>query len=136
MPNPTEPREAENISVAQARAEGKIDVVLESVKNVIEKVTDLRGEVTEHRVAIGKLESKTQQLESDMIGAEEARALAAVAVKDADAARVAAAKAQVDNSDRKWSPLMRFAVVFGSLVTGMAAIIGIILALKSGSPGL
>jgi len=122
VPNPTQPREAESISVAQARAEGKIDVVLESVKNVIEKVTDLRGEVTEHRVAIGKLESKTQQLESDMQGAEEARALAATAVKDADAARVAQAKALVDNSTQRWTPLMRLYASLGALAAGATTV--------------
>jgi len=129
MPNPTEPREAEIHAVTLARMEGKLD-------GVAEKVSDLRAEVTTHRGQISVLQSTTQQLASDARGAEETRLATALAVKTADEARVAAAKAQVDNSDRKWSPLMRFAVVFGSLVTGMAAIIGIILALKSGTPRL
>ena len=103
-----EPREAEAMAVTLTRMEGKLD-------NVVEKVSDLRAEVTLHRIEIGKLQSTTQQLESDMKGAEEARTLAAAAVKAADEARVAAAKAQVDNSTQRWTPAMRFYATLGAL---------------------
>jgi len=103
-----EPREAEAMAITLTRMEGKLD-------NVMEKVGDLRAEVTLHRVEISKLQSTTQQLESDMKGAEEARTLAAAAVKAADEARVAAAKAQVDNSTQRWSPAMRLYATLGAL---------------------
>ena len=103
-----EPREAEAMAVTLTRMEGKLD-------NVVEKVSDLRAEVTLHRIEIGKLQSTTQKLESDMKGAEEARTLAAAAVKDADAARVAQAKALVDNSTQRWTPWERFGGAIGTL---------------------
>ena len=104
MPS-AEPREAEPLAVTLTRMEGKLD-------NVVEKVGDLRVEVTAHRGEIRALQSVTQQLESDMKGAEEARTLAAAAVKAADEARVATAKAVVDNSTQRWTPFQRtFAVV-------------------------
>jgi len=108
MASAIEPREAEAMAITLTRMEGKLD-------NVMEKVGDLRAEVTLHRVEISKLQSTTQQLESDMKGAEEARTLAAAAVKAADEARVAAAKAQVDNSTQRWSPAMRLYATLGAL---------------------
>jgi chromosome segregation ATPase len=101
MASTIEPREAEAMAITLTRMEGKLD-------SVVEKVSDLRAEVTQHRGEIRALQSVTQQLESDMKGAEEARALAAGAVKDADAARVAQAKALVDNSTQRWTPVQRF----------------------------
>ena len=101
------------MSVTLTRMEGKLD-------NVMEKVGDLRTEVTQHRVDIASLKSTTQQLQSDMKGAEEARALAATAVKDADAVRVAQAKALVDNSTQKWTPFQRLLFAAGSI----AAVVG------------
>jgi len=107
MPQPIEPREAESMAITLTRMEGKLD-------GVVEKVSDLRAEVTQHRGDIHQLQSKTQQLESDMQGAEEARTLAAAAVKAADEARVAAAKAQVDNSTQQWSPYMKLYATLGA----------------------
>ena len=124
MTDSTEPRQVEQTPVTLARMEGKLD-------NVIERVSDLRVEVTQHRVEISKLQSTTQQLESDMKGAEEARTLAAAAVKAADEARVAAAKAQVDNSTQQWTPAMRAAVIFGTLFTGVGVLVAAIVAMRT-----
>jgi hypothetical protein len=110
-----EPRAAEGTPVTLARMEGKLD-------NVIERVSDLRLEVTAHRVLISSLQSTTQQLASDARGAEEARTLAAAAVKSADEARVAAAKAQVDQSTQSWTPLTRLYTTIGA-IAAMAATI-------------
>jgi len=115
MPNPVEPREVEAPPVTLARMEGKLD-------NVVEKVGDLRAEVTLHRGEIRSLQSTTQQIESDMKGAEEARKLAAAAVKAADEARVAAAKAQVDNSTQRWTPAMRLYATLGALASVAATL--------------
>jgi len=115
MPNPTEPREAESMAITLTRMEGKLD-------GVVEKVSDLRAEVTMHRGEIRSLQSTTQQLESDMKGAEEARGLAALAVKNADEARVAAAKAQVDNSTQRWTPAMRLYSTLGAIAAVAATI--------------
>jgi anti-sigma-K factor RskA len=68
-----------------------------------------------------------------MKGAEEARGLAALAVKNADEARVAAAKAQVDNTTNKWSPALRLAVVFGSVFSVLVVTITLYAALHSGT---
>ncbi len=115
MSPPTEPREAESMAITLTRMEGKLD-------SVVEKVSDLRTEVTQHRADIAGLKSTTQQLQSDMKGAEEARALAAAAVKAADEARVAMAKAQVDSSVQKWTPFQR---LFAGVVAaaGLASIL-------------
>jgi predicted nucleic acid-binding Zn-ribbon protein len=110
-----EPREAEAMAITLTRMEGKLD-------SVVEKVSDLRAEVTQHRGEIRHLQSVTQQLESDMKGAEEARSLAASAVRDADAARVAQAKALVDNSTQRWTPVGRFYATIAAL----AAVAGIL----------
>ena len=126
MPQPIEPREAEAMAITLTRMEGKLD-------GVVEKVSDLRAEVTQHRGEIRSLQSTTQQLESDMKGAEEARGLAALAVKNADEARVAAAKAQVDNTTNKWSPALRLAVVFGSVFSVLVVTITLYAALHSGT---
>lgn len=98
------------MQVTLTRMEGKLD-------GVVEKVSDLRGEVDRHRDSITKLQSIAQQLQSDMSGAEEARSLAAAAVKSADEARVAAAKAVVDNSNQKWTPVMRLYATLGALAS-------------------
>lgn len=103
-----EPRETESLAITLTRMEGKLD-------SVVEKVSDLRAEVTQHRGEIRALQSVTQQLESDMKGAEEARTLAAAAVKAADEARVAMAKAAVDNSTQQWTPFQRLFAVFVAL---------------------
>ena len=116
MTDPIEPREAESMAITLTRMEGKLD-------GVVEKVSDLRAEVTQHRGEIRSLQSTTQQLESDMKGAEEARGLAALAVKNADEARVAAAKAQVDNTTNKWSPALRMSVIFGTVFAGLAVLV-------------
>ena len=115
MPNPTEPRPAEDMAVTLVRIET-------GVTNVLEKVSDLRTEVTLHRGEIRSLQSTTQQIESDMKGAEEARKLAAAAVKAADEARVAAAKAQVDNSTQRWTPAMRLYATLGALASVAATL--------------
>jgi predicted nucleic acid-binding Zn-ribbon protein len=111
MAQAIEPREAEAMAITLTRMEGKLD-------SVVEKVSDLRAEVTLHRGEIRALQSVTQQLESDMKGAEEARTLAAAAVKAADEARVAMAKAAVDNSTQQWTPFQRLFAVF----IGLAAL--------------
>ena len=116
MTDPNKPREVESMEVTLTRMEGKLD-------GVAEKVGDLRVEVTQHRGEIRQLQSTTQQLESDMKGAEEARGLAALAVKNADEARVAAAKAQVDNTTNKWSPALRMSVIFGTVFAGLAVLV-------------
>ena len=103
------------MAITLTRMEGKLD-------SVVEKVSDLRTEVTQHRIEISELKSTTQQLQSDMKGAETARALAATAVRNADEARVAAAKAQVDNSTQQWTPIQRLFATLG----GMAALVSII----------
>jgi len=103
------------MAVTLTRMEGKLD-------GVVEKVSDLRSEVGQHRLQIGQLQSTTQQLESDMKGAEEARTLAAAAVKAADEARVAAAKAQVDNSTQRWTPAMRLYSTLGAIAAVAATI--------------
>jgi septal ring factor EnvC (AmiA/AmiB activator) len=103
------------MAVTLTRMEGKLD-------NVMEKVGDLRAEVTQHRGEIRALQSVTQQLESDMKSAEEARMSAATAVKDADAARVAQAKALVDNSTQKWTPFQRLLFAAGSVATVIGAL--------------
>lgn len=126
MPIIPEPRETELLAVTLTRMEGKLD-------NVVEKVGDLRSEVGQHRLQIGSLQSKTQQLESDMQGAEEARTLAAAAVKAADEARVAAAKAQVDNSTQRWSPAVRVSVVFGTVFAGITVLVSIYVAMRTGT---
>ena len=123
MADTTEPRPAESMPVTLTRMEGKLD-------NVVDKVSDLRVEVTQHRDAINRLESKTQQLSSDAKGAEETRLATALAVKTADEARVAAAKAQVDSSDRKWSPALRISVIFGSIFTGLMMVVALYVAMK------
>lgn len=94
--------------------EGKLD-------NVVERVSDLRADVSGHGIRINTLESTTQQLASDMRGAEEARTLAAAAVKAADEARVAAAKAQVDNSTQQWSPVMKLYATLGAFAAIVTA---------------
>ena len=141
MPNPTEPRPAESMAVSQARAEGKIDVVITSINNLTEKVVDLRSEVTDHRVAIGALQSDMRQVKSDateaakaVIEAEVARKNTATAVEEADKKRVADAKSLVDQSAQKWSasPMMRISVVGGFLVALAGVVFGIIYALKTG----
>jgi peptidoglycan hydrolase CwlO-like protein len=115
-----EPREAEPLAVMLTRMEGKLD-------QVRDWVSDLRTEVTQHRGEIRALQSVTQQLESDMKGAEEARTLAAAAVRAADEARVAAAKAQIDNSTQRWTPVQRtFATILA--VAGVATITGVVAA--------
>ena len=108
MTDANKPREVESMEVTLTRMEGKLD-------GVAEKVGDLRVEVTQHRGEIRALQSTTQQLESDMKGAEEARGLAALAVKNADEARVAAAKAQVDNTAQQWTPYAKMYATFGAL---------------------
>jgi len=115
MTDTNKPREVESMEVTLTRMEGKLD-------GVAEKVGDLRLEVTQHRGEIRALQSTTQQLESDMKGAEEARTLAAAAVKAADEARVAAAKAQVDNSTQQWSPVMRLYATLGALAAGATTV--------------
>ena len=123
VPNLNEPREAEAMMVTLTRMEGKLD-------NVVDKVSDLRAASIRNRADIDKLQSGQQQLESDMKGAEETRLATALAVKTADEARVAAAKAQVDSSDRKWSPALRLAVIFGSLFTGLMVVVAFYVAMK------
>jgi len=124
MPNPTEPREAELPIVTLTRMEGKLD-------GVVEKVSDLRSEVTQHRGQIGELQSEMQQVKSDagaaataLRDADRGREALAKALKDADEKRVADAKAIVDQSAQKWaaSPAMRLYATLG----GMAALATII----------
>ncbi len=105
-----EPRQAESVPVMLTRMEGKLD-------NVVEKVSDLRAEVTLHRGQIVELQSRTQQIQSDLVSAEQAAVRAAAAVREADEARVAAAKAEVDSSTRRWTPWQRFFAIVGTVVT-------------------
>lgn len=124
MPTP-EPRETESLAVGQARMEGKIDVVIGSLESVKEKVTDLKSEVTEHRIAINALQSDVRQVKSDaaeaakaVLEAEVARKNTADAVAQADAKRVADAKALVDQTASRWAagPAMRIYVFLGIFV--------------------
>jgi septal ring factor EnvC (AmiA/AmiB activator) len=103
------------MAVTLARMEGKLD----SVK---EKVDGHAAEIVQHRQQIIELQAKTQQLQSDMKGAEASRTLAAAAVKADNEMRVAAAKALVDNSTRAWTPVQRFYATLGAL----AAVVGIL----------
>jgi len=116
MTQPAEPRQAESMAITLTRMEGKLD-------GVVEKVSDLRAEVTQHRGQLYILEAKTQQLASDARGAEETRIATANAVKQADEARVAAAKAQVDNSTQRWTPAMRLYATLGALAAVVAIIV-------------
>jgi peptidoglycan hydrolase CwlO-like protein len=108
-------RSAESTPVTLARMEGKLD-------NVIERVSDLRAEVTHHEGLLVGLRSDMQQVQSDITSADEARTLAAAAVKAADEARVAAAKAQVDNSTQRWTPAMRLYASLGGIASVAATI--------------
>lgn len=126
MAENTEPRAVEQTAVTLTRIEGKLD-------NVVERVSDLRIESRQHGLDIGQLKSTTQQLQSDMKGADEARTLAAAAVKAADEARVAAAKAQVDNTTNKMAPGLRAAIIFGTVFAGLVVLIAAVVALRSGS---
>lgn len=103
-----EPREAESMAITLTRMEGKLD-------SVVEKVSDLRTEVTQHRADITELKSKTQQIQSDMQGAEARVLAAATAVKAAEDARMALMKAESDASVRRWTPVQRLYATLGGL---------------------
>lgn len=136
-----EPRQAEPLAVAQARMEGKIDVVIGSIANVAEKVVDLGAEVFAHREKISHLDSVTQQLEFDVkaaakavVDAEIVRKNTALAVEEADGRKVAAAKALVEQGTTKWSQRQTFAVIGGFVLAIVVGVFGIVWAIKTGSP--
>jgi hypothetical protein len=107
------------MAVTLTRMEGKLD-------SVNEKVTDLRAEVTQHRADIVGLKSVTQQLQSDMRGAEDARLAAIAAVKaDADA-RLAIVNAQAFTSAQKWTPWQRFFVILGATVGALGSMTAVV----------
>ena len=126
MPNPTEPREAEPMAVTLVRIET-------GVSNILEKVVDLRVEVTQHRGEIREIQSDVQQLQSDartaakdVIAADKAREETAAALEKQTADQVAKAKAAVDNSAQKsaqiWSPFARMITVIVAL-TGVGVLL-------------
>ena len=130
MTDPTEPRQAEPMAVTLVRMEGKID-------NVVEKVSDLRAEVTLHRGQITGIQSELQQVKSDQAAAakdlkaaDRAREDTAAALEKQTADQVAKAKAAVDNSTQRWSPALRFAVIFGTVFTGVGVLVAAFVAMR------
>lgn len=112
--------------------EGKVD-------NIVDKVSDLRFEVTEHRVAINNLHSEMQQVQSDansakiaLKDADKGREDLAKALKDADEKRVADAKAIVDQSASTWITPTRLAGIFGVIFAGLGVMVAAWVAVKTG----
>ena len=102
IPDPRlDPRPAEDIAVTLVRIET-------GVGSILEKVNDLRGEVTMHRGQINKLESS-----------EAARTRAEAAVKAVE--------------DARWTPALKFTTIFGSVLTGVAILVGFYVAMKTGA---
>lgn len=139
MTEVTEPRLAEAIPVTLERIQGMVGGVAKDIANVLEKVVDLRTEVTEHRGQIGSLQSEMQQVRSDQAtaakdlkAADKAREDTAIALEKQTADQVAKAKAAVEQSVQKWTPPMRLSVIFGSIFTGAGVIFGIVWAIKTG----
>jgi len=130
MTTPTEPREAESMAVTLVRIESKVG-------NVLEKVSDLRVEVTQHRGQISVIRSELQQVKSDQASAakdlkaaDKARDDTAAALEKQTADMVAKAKAAVDQSANTWMTPMRLAVILGTVFTGFAVLVSIYVAAK------
>ncbi|MBI4900895.1 MAG: hypothetical protein HY829_10510 [Actinobacteria bacterium] len=103
------------MAITLTRMEGKLD-------SVVEKVSDLRTEVTQHRADITALKSTTQQIQSDMQGAEAARVLAAAAVKAAEEARMALVQAETAASVQRWTPVQRLYATLGACAALVAIV--------------
>jgi methyl-accepting chemotaxis protein len=122
MTEVTEPRQAEDIAVTLVRIES-------GVGNILEKVQDLRTEVTQHRGEIHVIQSQVQQLQSDagtaalaLIAADKAREDTASALEKQTAEQVKKAKDAVDQSVQRWTPAMRLYATLGAI----AAVVTII----------
>lgn len=121
MTDPAKPREAEPMAVTLVRIET-------GVASVLEKVSDLRTEVTQHRGKIGTLELEMQQVKSDQRSAEKdlkaadkAREDTAAALEKQNALALAKAKDAVDSATRAWAP-RNFAIALGSLFVAAIAV--------------
>jgi chromosome segregation ATPase len=123
MPQPIEPREAENTPVQLARMEGVLNLVADRVSGLITRVD-------RHEAAIGDLTSRTQSLQEGAKASTEKAEALALALKEAKEAVEATAlqeanKAQVaarEKSDRDalgWSPVTKVFAV------GAAAAVGV-----------
>jgi len=133
MPNPTEPRLAEEVPVTLMRIEGMVGGVAKDIVHLTETVTEVRTEVVEHRGDIGVIKSQIQQLQSDQRAAEKgvtdadkAREETAAALEKQNADQVAKAKDAVDSAARLsmdsaqksasiWSPFARMITVIVAL---------------------
>ena len=140
MTDPTEPRPAEAIPVTLERITGMVGGVAKDIVNVLEKVTDLKAEVIQHRGQINVLESNVQQLQSDqkaaqkgVTDADKAREETADALEKQTTAMVAKAKDAVDSAARQsansaqqsaqiWSPFARAITVIVAL-TGIGVLL-------------
>jgi len=114
--------------------------VAKDIVNVLEKVTDLKAEVIQHRGQINVLESNVQQLQSDqkaaqkgVTDADKAREETADALEKQTTAMVAKAKDAVDSAARQsansaqqsaqiWSPFARAITVIVAL-TGIGVLL-------------
>lgn len=103
--DPNEPRETEAMAVTL----GRIDV---KVTDILEKIGEVRAEVTQHRGKIGKLELDMQQVKSDQAAAakdlkaaDKAREDTAAALEKQNALALAKAKDAVDAEARQSAAL-------------------------------
>jgi ParB-like chromosome segregation protein Spo0J len=152
MTEVTQPREAEAIPVTLAHITGAIGGVAKDVVNVLEKVTDLKAEVIQHRGQISGLQSEMQQVKSDaktaakaVIDAEEARQTTAELLKEAtkkalddakaaDDKKVLDAKLLVEQSTTTWSKRQTLAAIGAFVLALIVGVFGIIWAIKTGTP--
>jgi len=96
------PESGELVIVQLTRMEGILN-------GVADKVSDLRTEVTQHRVDIGELKSASQTLREGFAAAEAKAVALAAALKDAEAERR-------NKSDQTWSPFAKTLTVIATLL--------------------
>jgi chromosome segregation ATPase len=124
-----EPPRAEAVPVTLARIEGMIGGVAKDITNLTEKLGEIRGEVVRHREQIGVLQSDVQQIRSDqasaakdLLAADKAREDTAAALEKQTADMVTKAKAAVDQSAQRWSPVAKFYATLAA-IAAVAAIL-------------
>jgi TolA-binding protein len=106
-----EPIQPDNSMMVQlTRMEGILN-------NVNEKVGDLKGRVDRHEQDINMLKADTQQLRSDAVAKDLTVIATAKALSEAKEAADAAGRAEVAQSERRWSPFARTMTV---VATGAA----------------
>ena len=126
---PIEAHVAEAVPVTLMRIEGMVGGVAKDIASLADKVTDIKAEVTEHRLRISDLRSEMQQVKSDQVGAakdlraaDKAREDTAAALEKQTADMVAKAKAAVDQSTQRWTPVQRLYAT----VAALAALVAIV----------